>query len=213
MTEKTVRRPVVPPPRPGGAGDLHAGAPRTVAGTRFAAVATASDAGETSFPLPGSAATGEFPPRRWSCAGRGWGVMRSAPRPQGRGPALTDVIRRPACEHGAAWHGAGRPGPHPHAHGAGPGVREVPCLRCGGRPGAETGEDHAPVASPEAGGHRVLRTGHLPFLTSARPAARARGGRDAHAGTLAAPVRQPGRRAAGTAGAMTADGAGGGGYS
>ncbi|MFJ8981504.1 acyl-CoA dehydrogenase [Streptomyces sp. NPDC102282] len=61
MTEDAVRRPVVPEATPGpGAGDgFDAHSLRAATATRFAAAVAAIDAGELSFPLPGSGGTTE----------------------------------------------------------------------------------------------------------------------------------------------------------
>jgi glycosyltransferase involved in cell wall biosynthesis len=64
-------------------------------------------------------------------------------------------------------------GPHPHVHGANLGFRASAYLSAGGFPDEPTAEDHALVAALTAAGSRVLRTGALPVVTSARRDARA----------------------------------------
>ncbi|HWU06827.1 MAG TPA: hypothetical protein VN520_10665 [Streptomyces sp.] len=218
MTENAARRPAVPSPRSGGAGDFHAGTLCAETAPRFAAAAVAIDAGGMGSPPPGSAMVGGSPPRRplahrRSCTGRSPDVLVGTVRPQGRNLALTDGVRRHTHEYGETGRHPGRPGSRPHVRGAGPGVRADVRLRCGGCPAPESGEGHAPVFPLEAAGRRVLRTGRFPVLTSARLTARARGGHGTHPNTLAGPVRQLDRCAAGAAEAMTANGAGGSRYS
>ncbi|MFG3081990.1 glycosyltransferase [Streptomyces parvulus] len=67
---------------------------------------------------------------------------------------------------GVAWH-------HPHVHGANLGVAAAAYVDAGGFPPLATGEDRALVAALELRGHRVLRSAHVPVLTSARLDARA----------------------------------------
>jgi hypothetical protein len=61
-------------------------------------------------------------------------------------------------------------------HGANLGFRASSYLTAGGFPPVPTGEDHALVAALAAGGSRVLRTGALPVITSARRDPRAPNG-------------------------------------
>ena len=68
------------------------------------------------------------------------------------------------------------PGLHSHVHGANLSVRASAYLTAGGFPPVPTGEDHALVAALAAGGSRVLRTGALPVITSARRDPRAPNG-------------------------------------
>lgn len=68
------------------------------------------------------------------------------------------------------------PGRHSHVHGANLGVRASAYLTAGGFPPTPTGEDHALVAALTADGSRILRTGTLPVITSARRDSRAPGG-------------------------------------
>jgi glycosyltransferase involved in cell wall biosynthesis len=63
-------------------------------------------------------------------------------------------------------------GPHRHVHGANLGFRAAAYLSVGGFPDEPTAEDHALVASLTAAGSRVLRTGAVTVVTSARRAAR-----------------------------------------
>ncbi|MGH3167662.1 MAG: glycosyltransferase, partial [Trebonia sp.] len=71
-------------------------------------------------------------------------------------------------------YGAGEAaGEHSNVHGANLGFRAAAYLRAGGFPHVPTGEDHALVASLTAAGSRVLRTGTMPVVTSARREARA----------------------------------------
>jgi glycosyltransferase involved in cell wall biosynthesis len=60
------------------------------------------------------------------------------------------------------------PGHHPHVHGANLSFRASAYLAAGGFPAVPTAEDHALVAALAASGGRVLRTGALPVITSAR---------------------------------------------
>ena len=68
------------------------------------------------------------------------------------------------------------PGPHSHVHGANLGFRASAYLTAGGFPPVPTAEDHALVTALTAGGSRVLRTGALPVITSARRDPRAPNG-------------------------------------
>ncbi|MFF1960546.1 glycosyltransferase [Streptomyces sp. NPDC058220] len=79
----------------------------------------------------------------------------------------------------------GRRWRHPHVHGANLGVAAHAYVRVGGFPPLATGEDHALVAALERHGHRILRTDACPVTTSARLAARARGGFGDHLRDLA----------------------------
>jgi glycosyltransferase involved in cell wall biosynthesis len=69
-------------------------------------------------------------------------------------------------------HGAG-PGSHPHVHGANLGFRAAAYLKAGGFTAAPAGEDRALVAALTLAGDRVLRTGSVTVVTSARREARA----------------------------------------
>ena len=60
------------------------------------------------------------------------------------------------------------PGLHPHVHGANLSFRASAYLAAGGFPAVPTAEDHALVTALAARGSRVLRTGALPVITSAR---------------------------------------------
>jgi glycosyltransferase involved in cell wall biosynthesis len=75
-------------------------------------------------------------------------------------------------------------GPHPHVHGANLGFRASAYLSAGGFPAEPTAEDHALVTSLTAGGSRVLRTGAVTVVTSARRAARAPHGFSGYLGGL-----------------------------
>jgi glycosyltransferase involved in cell wall biosynthesis len=68
---------------------------------------------------------------------------------------------------------ADAPGPHSHVHGANLGFRAAAYLSAGGFPDKPTAEDHALVTSLTAAGSRVLRTGAVTVVTSARRVARA----------------------------------------
>jgi glycosyltransferase involved in cell wall biosynthesis len=60
------------------------------------------------------------------------------------------------------------PGLHSHVHGANLSFRASAYLAAGGFPAVPTAEDRALVAALAASGSRVLRTGALPVITSAR---------------------------------------------
>jgi len=63
---------------------------------------------------------------------------------------------------------------HPHVHGANVGMRAEVYLAVGGFPGLALDEDVTMVAA--LSDHRVVRTGSIPVVTSARPAGRLVGG-------------------------------------
>jgi glycosyltransferase involved in cell wall biosynthesis len=72
---------------------------------------------------------------------------------------------------------------HGHVHGANVGVRADAYLEVGGFPSLDRDEDVALVAS--LGHRRVVRTGSVPVITSARARSRASGGFADHLATLA----------------------------
>ncbi|MEV5290613.1 glycosyltransferase [Streptomyces sp. NPDC053741] len=128
-------------------------------------------------------------PSRWLahqrvCADRGWDAVVGTIRPQGWPPVLEGVM----SDHVRAYATAGsteHPSSlHPHVHGANLGVRADAYLSVGGFSSRTTGEDHALVAALQAHRYRVLRTRRFPVLTSARLAARARGGYADHLAQL-----------------------------
>ncbi|WP_329042192.1 glycosyltransferase family 2 protein [Streptomyces sp. NBC_00178] len=124
-----------------------------------------------------------------ACAERGWDAVVGTIRPQGWPPALADVIGDHVRAYATAG-GEGQPsGLHPHVHGANLGVRADAYLRVGGFPALTAGEDHALVAALQAHGYQVLRTRRFPVLTSARLAARARGGYADHLAQLVRDAR------------------------
>ncbi|MFE2353677.1 glycosyltransferase [Streptomyces parvulus] len=82
---------------------------------------------------------------------------------------------------GVAWH-------HPHVHGANLGVAAAAYVDAGGFPPLATGEDRALVAALEQRGHRVLRSAHVPVLTSPRLDARAPDGFGAYLAAMPHPT-------------------------
>jgi glycosyltransferase involved in cell wall biosynthesis len=86
------------------------------------------------------------------------------------------------------WRAAGAGADHPHVHGANLGVRGSAYARVGGFPPLPVGEDHALVAALVRDGASVLRTPGSPVRTSARLAARSRGGLGTDLQRLAAGV-------------------------
>lgn len=75
---------------------------------------------------------------------------------------------------------------HPHVHGANVGLRAEVYLAVGGFPGRALDEDVAMVAS--LAHHRVVRTGSIPVVTSARPTGRLAGGFADHVAALGSGV-------------------------
>lgn len=85
------------------------------------------------------------------------------------------------------WRAAYQSGDgHPHVHGANAGVRAEAYLQAGGFAALESGEDVGLVAA--LGHRRVVRTGGIPVLTSARRAARAPRGFGDHLMGLSCPA-------------------------
>jgi glycosyltransferase involved in cell wall biosynthesis len=74
---------------------------------------------------------------------------------------------------GSAGSGSGSGDGHPHVHGANLGFTARAYLAAGGFGPLPTAEDHAFVAALAAAGGRILRTGEVTVVTSARRLARA----------------------------------------
>jgi glycosyltransferase involved in cell wall biosynthesis len=100
-------------------------------------------------------------------ADRGWdavvGTVRVADW-SGHQHAVRSLFREQYAA-GGGWHS--------HVHGANLGFRAAAYLSAGGFPDRPTAEDRALVASLSAAGGRVLRTGAVTVVTSARREARA----------------------------------------
>lgn len=84
-----------------------------------------------------------------------------------------------------AWRAGGVGAVHPHVHGANLGVRGSAYLRAGGFPPLAVSEDHGLVEALVRSGASVLRSPLGPVVTSARRAARSRGGLGADLDRLA----------------------------
>lgn len=68
------------------------------------------------------------------------------------------------------------PGGHLHVHGANLGLTAAAYLDAGGMPALASGEDQALVDTLRARAHRVVATGRIPVVTSARRESRTTGG-------------------------------------
>ncbi len=68
------------------------------------------------------------------------------------------------------------PSGHPHVHGANLGLTAAAYLDAGGMPPLPAGEDQALVDRLRARSHRVVATGRIPVVTSARRDSRTTGG-------------------------------------
>lgn len=101
------------------------------------------------------------------CGDRGWDAVVGTVRVvdwSGYQPAVRSLFR------GRYTTGTG---PHSHVHGANLGFRAAAYLSAGGFPDKPTAEDRALVAALSAAGSRVLRTGAVTVVTSARRVGRA----------------------------------------
>jgi len=102
---------------------------------------------------------------------------------------VDDWSPHPACVE-QRWRTAYDQGDgHPHVHGANVGLRAEVYQEIGGFPGLASDEDVAMVAM--LAHHRVLRTGAIPVLTSARRTGRLSGGFADHVAALAGAVSPP----------------------
>jgi Glycosyl transferase family 2 len=78
------------------------------------------------------------------------------------------------------------PGGHRHVHGANLGLTAAAYLDAGGMPALPSGEDQALMDTLRARSHRVVATGRIPVLTSARRESRTTGGFADHLRELSA---------------------------
>jgi len=100
------------------------------------------------------------------CANQGWDAVAGTVRVTdwaARHPDVRSLFRQ--------RYGSG-PGPHPHVHGTNLGFRASAYLTAGGFPDEPTAEDHALVTALTATGSRILRTGAVRVVTSARRSTR-----------------------------------------
>jgi glycosyl transferase family 2 len=133
--------------------------------------------------------------RQLGYAGQGWDVVLGT-------VTVTDWTGHPSHTPArfAAMYEFGD-GPHPHVHGANLGIRASAYLAAGGFRPLPTAEDHALIAAATEAGCRVLRTGDITVVTSARRQARAPRG-FSHA--LRALAAEPGPGGAAAAGGVLA---------
>ena len=139
--------------------------------------------------------TGAVAPGAIEIAARNVGMARAAGFEAGlashRSVAGTVRVRdwspQPAAtrRHFARTYGT-PPGGHLHVHGANLGLTAAAYLDAGGMPALTTGEDQALVDTLRARDHRVVATGRIPVVTSARRESRTTGGFADHLRDLSA---------------------------